>query len=58
MFLGLLIFALGVIFLFQNLGYISASVWSIIWPALVIVAGLSLIFKNKPARFIKEKKSK
>lgn len=47
MFLGLLVFVVGVVFLFQNLGYIGGNVWNIIWPAIIIVAGLSMIMRPK-----------
>jgi len=58
MFLGLLVFVVGVIFLFQNLGYIGGNVWNIIWPALVIVVGLSMIMRPKLRGRIFEGKNK
>jgi uncharacterized membrane protein HdeD (DUF308 family) len=47
MFLGLLVLVVGVVFLMQNLGYISGSVWEILWPSFLIIAGLLMIFRQK-----------
>lgn len=47
MFFGLIVLALGIIFLMQNLGYISGSVWEIIWPSALIIMGLVILFRNK-----------
>lgn len=47
MFLGLLVLAAGIVFLMQNLGYISGSVWNILWPSFVIIAGLVMIMRQK-----------
>lgn len=43
MFVGSMVLLVGVVFLLQNLGYISGNVWGIIWPAMVIIIGLSMI---------------
>lgn len=56
MFVGLLILAVGVVFLLQNLGYISGSVWEIIWPAIVIVIGLTMIFRGQSVRIFGKRK--
>jgi len=47
MFLGLAILLVGVLFLLKNLGYISSNVWEVIWPCLVVVLGLAMIFRRK-----------
>jgi len=47
MFIGLGILLVGIIFLLQNLGYIGGNVWQIIWPAIIIIAGLLIVFKPK-----------
>ena len=47
MFFGFIILVLGLVFLLKNLGIVSGSVWSIVWPCLVIALGLSIIFKRK-----------
>lgn len=47
MYLGLLVSVVGVVFLLQNLGYIGGNAWNIIWPAIIIVVGLSMIFRSK-----------
>jgi len=56
MFIGILVLVVGVVFLLQNLGYISGSVWDIIWPAIVIVVGLSMIFRGRVRGSVFQKK--
>jgi membrane-associated PAP2 superfamily phosphatase len=46
MFFGIAVVVIGVVFLLQNLGFISSNVWSIIWPVLIILFGFSIIFKK------------
>ncbi len=46
MFAGLLLVIVGVVFLLENLGYISGNVWDVIWPLIVIIAGLSLLLRQ------------
>lgn len=55
MYLGLLVLLVGVLFLLQNLGYISGSVWDLVWPAIIIIAGLAMVFRSKPVRSKKDK---
>ena len=43
MFFGLLIVIVGVVFLMQNLGWLSASAWQVIWPILIIIFGISIM---------------
>lgn len=51
MFFALVLIALGVVFLLKNLDYISADTWDVLWPILIIAAGLSfLIGKFKVKR--------
>jgi len=47
MFFGIAIIVIGLVFLLQNLGIISSSVWEIIWPSLLVVAGISMICKRQ-----------
>ena len=47
MFFGLTIIIIGLVFLLKNLGFISGDVWSILWPCLLIVFGLSILWKRK-----------
>jgi hypothetical protein len=47
MFLGLVIIAVGFIFLLQNLGILVGDIWSILWPILVIIVGLKIAVKRK-----------
>jgi len=41
---GLLLIALGVIFLLQRLGRLPHNVWVYVWPTVIIFVGLWLIF--------------
>ncbi|HEY3316632.1 MAG TPA: DUF5668 domain-containing protein, partial [Bacillota bacterium] len=44
---GLLVVAIGVILLLNNLGLISVDLWTLVtqyWPLLLILAGLNIIF--------------
>lgn len=47
MYVGLAVLVAGVLFLLKNLGYISSNVWDIIWPCLVVILGLAMIFRQK-----------
>lgn len=51
MFVGLMVLIVGIVFLLQNLGYIGGNVWNIIWPAIIIIVGLSMVMKPKLAQF-------
>lgn len=46
MFWGTLIIILGVIILLKNLGIITTGVWSVLWPLLLIMLGVSLLTKK------------
>jgi hypothetical protein len=46
MIFGIALVVVGLIFILQNMGYISASSWGIIWPALLIIVGISMICKK------------
>lgn len=47
MFVGLAVLVVGVLYLLKNLGYISSNVWEIIWPCLIVVLGLAIVFRRK-----------
>jgi hypothetical protein len=47
MIIGIIIIIIGLVFLLQSLGLITGSVWQIIWPILIIIAGLGIICKEK-----------
>jgi uncharacterized membrane protein len=36
----------GVVFLLQNLGYVTGEVWNIVWPAFIILLGISILLKK------------
>ncbi|MGQ9707570.1 MAG: LiaI-LiaF-like domain-containing protein [bacterium] len=46
--IGMTLIIIGVAFLLKNLGVISTGAWNIIWPGLLIVIGLRLLFKREP----------
>jgi hypothetical protein len=47
--LGLLLILLGIYYLLNNLGLLPRLQWNIIWPALLILLGLWIIFQRRPA---------
>lgn len=44
---GIILAVLGVIFLFNNAGVFPTGVWSIVWPAALVVVGLWLISSSR-----------
>lgn len=38
---------IGIIFLLKNLGVMPEIAWDIIWPIILVVLGLTMIFKKK-----------
>jgi len=38
---------IGIVFLFKNLGIMPEIAWDIVWPVILIVLGLTMIFKKK-----------
>jgi hypothetical protein len=47
---GLIVVVVGAMFLLQNLGVITSAVWSLVWPSLLIVAGVSIMMKHEKKR--------
>ena len=43
-FWGVAILLLGALFLLQNLGIISINIWAIIWPLLIILLGIQILW--------------
>jgi uncharacterized membrane protein len=43
---GLLLIAVGIIALLVKTGVLSGSVWSYTWPTVLIILGLSFIFRR------------
>jgi hypothetical protein len=43
---GLIILAAGLALLLRNMGMISAEVWGILWPVLIIIVGLKCTMKK------------
>ncbi len=52
---ALILIIVGLIFLFNNLGYLSWDIWYYLWklwPLILIVAGLSVLFKDSKLLFL------
>ncbi len=47
MFFGLVILALGVLFLLQNLGVLYGDIWKYLWPVAIIALGISILIKKR-----------
>jgi hypothetical protein len=47
MILGIIILAIGVVFLLKNLGVIAENTWDIIWPVVLIAIGLKLTLRKR-----------
>jgi hypothetical protein len=47
MIIGIIIIVIGLVFLLQSLGFITGDAWKIIWPCLLIIAGLGIICKER-----------
>ncbi|MBE0636966.1 MAG: hypothetical protein IH598_00425 [Bacteroidales bacterium] len=47
---GLILIAIGAIFLIAKMNYFSVSVWSILWPTVLIIIGASLLFGHNAKR--------
>lgn len=46
MWFGVAIIIVGVVLLLQNLGLVSGGAWDIIWPALIILLGVSILARR------------
>ena len=44
MFIGIVLVAVGIIALLVSLGVLSGSIWSYVWPVILIILGLSFLF--------------
>lgn len=47
MFVALSIIAIGTIYLLKNFEVIDVDVWNILWPTLIIIIGLSIVFRQR-----------
>ena len=45
--IGLLVIVVGVLFLLKNLGVIAGNFWDVLWPLVIVVAGISMFFGRK-----------
>lgn len=44
---GLILIAIGVLFLLKNVGVLEGIDWGIIWPLAVIAVGFNMFFKKR-----------
>lgn len=44
---GAALVVIGLVFLLKNLGLMPNIAWDVIWPIVLIVLGLTLIFKKR-----------
>jgi len=58
MFFPALVIIVGIVWLLNNLGIISADLWSILLPAAVILAGISMLSKKDGCKWCKPKDQK
>ncbi len=47
MFIGLVLIAVGIIWLLVKLGVLTGSIWGYTWPAILIILGLVLLFGHR-----------
>lgn len=47
MWFGFGLVLVGVLLLLNNIGILKADAWGYIWPAAIIIVGLSILFKRK-----------
>ncbi len=45
--LGLLVVLVGVLYLFRNTGIIMPVEWHILWPLIVILIGIAMVFRRR-----------
>lgn len=51
---GIILVLIGVIVLLKNLGVLAFVEWAVLWPSLLIIAGVLLIFsKSHPKHYQK-----
>ncbi len=59
MWFGVTLIVVGVVFLLDNVGFLSHEAWDVIWPMVIVVIGIFVLFKKPNIREIKaEKKDK
>jgi len=47
MIIGAGLFIIGLSFLLKNLGVLNEVTWSFIWPILLMIVGLSMVFNRR-----------
>ena len=55
MLLALIFILLGVVYLLKNLGIIAGEVWGIVWPVILILIGVWILWKSYEWRVWREK---
>ena len=54
--MGFLLVTIGILFLLKNFGFIAGDVWDILWPMLLIAAGVNLILRKRYPGFFWEER--
>ena len=52
---GIILLAIGIIFLLRNLGVIQQPAWSIMWPSVLIAIGIGILIDGIRMRINKKK---
>ena len=50
LFLSLILILIGTLFLLRNLGLLPVEIWPVLWPSLLILLGIYLIFLYQRVR--------
>jgi hypothetical protein len=53
---GLIVLAVGIVFLLRNLGIIEWVSWGIMWPVILIVVGIGVCIQAITSKGTKKKK--
>ena len=53
---GLIVLAIGIVFLLRNLGIIEWVSWSIMWPVILIIVGIGACVQAITSKSAKKKK--
>lgn len=58
MWFGVVLIVVGVVFLLQNLGYVTGEVWNVVWPAFIVLLGISMILRKDKKTIVIPKEDK
>lgn len=58
MWFGVVLIVVGVVFLLQNLGYVTGDVWNVVWPAFIVLLGISVLLKKERKVYVSTEEKK